>query len=81
MFDFFFYTVDLVCDQRGVSLIDAYEKWRNWADGKVCCDYALQMGVTWWSDQVYKEMEILTQEKGRVLTGICCENLKGSSVF
>ncbi|XP_025085848.1 dihydropyrimidinase-like isoform X4 [Pomacea canaliculata] len=56
--------IDLVCDQRGVSLIDAYEKWRNWADGKVCCDYALQMGVTWWSDQVYKEMEILTQEKG-----------------
>jgi hypothetical protein len=39
-------------------------KWRNWADGKVCCDYALHSCVTWWSPEVAKEMEILCKEKG-----------------
>ncbi|KAK6191672.1 hypothetical protein SNE40_003299 [Patella caerulea] len=56
--------IDFVVDQKGVSLLDAYEKWRGWADAKVCCDYALHVGVTWWSDQVAKEMEILCKEKG-----------------
>ncbi|XP_076450648.1 dihydropyrimidinase-like isoform X1 [Babylonia areolata] len=56
--------VDVVCDQRGNSLLDAYEKWFSQAEGKVCCDFALQVALTWWGDQVYKEMEILTQEKG-----------------
>ena len=51
-------------DQRGVSLIDAYKKWRGWADEKVCCDYGLHVAVTWWSDQVAKEMETLAKENG-----------------
>ena len=56
--------VDFVMDQRGVSLIDAYKKWRGWADEKVCCDYGLHVAVTWWSDQVAKEMETLAKENG-----------------
>ena len=61
----FLLPVDFVLDQKNVSLLDAYDKWRNWADGKVCCDYGLHVGVTWWSDQVAKEMDTLCKEKGK----------------
>ena len=50
--------------QKNESLLEAYNKWRGWADEKVCCDYGLHCAVTWWSDQVAKEMEILTRDKG-----------------
>jgi dihydropyrimidinase len=53
------FLVDFVLDQKNVPLLEAYDKWRNWADGKVCCDYALHSCVTWWSPEVAKEMEIL----------------------
>lgn len=59
-----FFSVDFVLDQKNVSLLEAYDKWRNWADSKVCCDYALHSCVTWWSPEVAKEMDILCKEKG-----------------
>lgn len=49
---------------KGQSLIEAYDEWRSWADPKVCCDYALHVGVTWWSKSVYDEMRILCEERG-----------------
>jgi hypothetical protein len=30
------FLVDFVLDQKNVPLLEAYDKWRNWADGKVC---------------------------------------------
>ncbi|XP_077383872.1 dihydropyrimidinase [Festucalex cinctus] len=56
--------VDFVIPQKGKSLLEAYNSWRNAADKKVCCDYSLHVAVTWWSDQVKKEMEIIAKEKG-----------------
>lgn len=56
--------MDFVLDAKGVSLLEAYDKWRSWADAKVCCDYALHVGVTWWSSQLSSELEQLTKEKG-----------------
>lgn len=56
--------MDFVLDPRGHSLLDAYDKWRDWADAKVCCDYGLHVGVTWWSPHVAKEMEILVKDRG-----------------
>lgn len=56
--------IDFALAQRGESLLETYDKWRGWADEKVCCDYSLHVGVTWWSDQVCKEMETLTKDKG-----------------
>ncbi|XP_077432722.1 dihydropyrimidinase [Vanacampus margaritifer] len=56
--------VDFVIPQKGQSLLEAYNSWRNAADKKVCCDYSLHVAVTWWSDQVKKEMEIIAKEKG-----------------
>ncbi|XP_023230711.1 dihydropyrimidinase-like, partial [Centruroides sculpturatus] len=50
--------------EKDASLLDSYKKWRGWADDKVCCDYGLHVAVASWSDQVAKEMEILTKEKG-----------------
>ncbi|KAK7940408.1 hypothetical protein WMY93_003734 [Mugilogobius chulae] len=37
-----------VLPEKNESLMEAYEKCRNSADSKVCCDYALHVGVTWW---------------------------------
>lgn len=56
--------MDFALPQRGESLVEAYHRWRSWADPKVCCDYALHVGVTWWSDKVANEMEELTEEHG-----------------
>lgn len=60
-----FSKVDFVIEQRGQSLLEAYHQWRQWADEKVVCDYSLHVAVTWWSDQVAKEMEVLTREFGQ----------------
>lgn len=46
--------LDFVMTQRGQSLLEAYDLWRNTADPKVCCDYSLHVAVTWWSDKVNK---------------------------
>lgn len=56
--------LDFVIPQKGKSLLAAYESWRNTADLKVCCDYSLHVAVTWWSEEVKREMEILAAEKG-----------------
>uniref|UniRef100_A0A1B6IG16 dihydropyrimidinase n=1 Tax=Homalodisca liturata TaxID=320908 RepID=A0A1B6IG16_9HEMI len=49
--------IDFALPRKGESLMDTYNAWREKADEKVCCDYSLHLGVTWWSDQVRKEME------------------------
>uniref|UniRef100_A0A8C3RHH2 Dihydropyrimidinase-related protein 5 n=1 Tax=Cyanoderma ruficeps TaxID=181631 RepID=A0A8C3RHH2_9PASS len=53
-----------VLPDKETSLLDAYEKCRSLADPKVCCDYALHMGITWWAPKVKAEMETLVREKG-----------------
>ncbi|KAL0984918.1 hypothetical protein UPYG_G00150450 [Umbra pygmaea] len=56
--------MDFVIPQRGVSLLEAFDWWKDTADPKVCCDYSLHVAVTWWSDKVKMEMETLAKEKG-----------------
>ena len=60
----FFLTVDFVLGPKNESLLQQYDRWRGWADPKVCCDYSLHVGVTWWSEQVKEEMKVLAEEKG-----------------
>lgn len=62
------FAVDFVIPPKNESLLQCYDRWRSWADEKVCCDYSLHVAVTWWSDQVAKEMEVLCKEKGKY----CC---------
>ncbi|PSN53070.1 Dihydropyrimidinase [Blattella germanica] len=56
--------IDFAIPKKGESLIEAYESWRQKADEKVCCDYALHVAVTWWSDKVKEEMEQLCKDHG-----------------
>ena len=56
--------VDFVVPTNEQSLVEAYRQWRERADTKVCCDYGLHVTIMHWNDQVAKEMEILTKEKG-----------------
>ncbi|XP_040441518.1 dihydropyrimidinase [Falco naumanni] len=56
--------IDFAIPQKGCSLIEAFDTWRSWADPKVCCDYALHVAVTWWSNKVKEEMKSLVQNKG-----------------
>ncbi|XP_026486455.2 dihydropyrimidinase isoform X2 [Vanessa tameamea] len=56
--------IDFVLPEKGQSLVEAYNHWRQKADNKVCCDYALHVGVTWWSPSVKKEMQQLVEEHG-----------------
>ena len=60
------FPVDFVLGSRGVSPLESYDQWRGWADGKVCCDYAFHMGLTWWGPQVSDEMSVLVKEKGEL---------------
>jgi len=48
--------------------LSAYTKWRQWADDKVCCDYSLHMAVTWWGEQVQRDMETAVRDKGSSYT-------------
>lgn len=41
-----------VLPDKETSLVEAYEKCRGLADPKVCCDYALHVGITWWAPKV-----------------------------
>eukprot|EP01137_Pigoraptor_chileana_P019063 Opistho-2@79555 len=56
--------LDFVIPSKGQSLVAAYDQWRQWADEKVVCDYSFHVAVTWWSEEVAKEMEALTTSRG-----------------
>ena len=56
--------VDFVLGPKNESLLQQYDRWRGWADPKVCCDYSLHVAVTWWSEQVKEEMGVLARERG-----------------
>lgn len=56
--------VDHVVPDPECSLAEALERWREWADGNACCDYALHVDIPRWSDRVRQELHALVQEKG-----------------
>lgn len=56
--------IDFVIQSKGETPIEAYQKWRDWADRKVCCDYGLHVAITDWNQKSSDEMEALTKEHG-----------------
>ncbi|XP_030085166.1 dihydropyrimidinase-related protein 3 isoform X1 [Serinus canaria] len=56
--------MDHVVPEPESSLAEALERWREWADGKACCDYALHVDIPHWSDRVRQELHTMVQEKG-----------------
>ncbi|KAK9299165.1 hypothetical protein QLX08_007775 [Tetragonisca angustula] len=56
--------IDFVIPRKDESLLEAYERYRESADQKVCCDYSLHVAVTSWSPKVKEEMATLVKEHG-----------------
>ena len=54
--------IDFVIPTKGEPLVEAFKRWRGWADPKVCCDYALHMAITYWDESVPAQMETVTGE-------------------
>src|SRR5262245_28688491 len=55
--------IDFVIPNPKQALLEAYDTWRGWAQ-KACTDYSFHVAVTWWSEQVHKDMGVLTKERG-----------------
>ncbi len=55
--------IDFVMPKIGQSLLEAFDTWSDWAT-KAAGDYSFHVAITWWSDQVAREMEVLTTERG-----------------
>ncbi|MBK8266722.1 MAG: dihydropyrimidinase [Nannocystis sp.] len=55
--------IDFVIPSRGQSLIEARDFWFNNAR-KACADYAFHMAVTWFNDQVEREMKQVYHDDG-----------------
>jgi dihydropyrimidinase len=47
--------VDFVLPNPNGSLIEAFQAWQQKA-GKAAADYSFHMAITWWGEQVWKEM-------------------------
>lgn len=44
--------IDFVIPKKDESILEAYERYRESADQKVCCDYSLHVAITSWSPKV-----------------------------
>ncbi|XP_076619674.1 collapsin Response Mediator Protein isoform X3 [Colletes latitarsis] len=56
--------MDFVIPRKDESLLEAYHRYRETADQKVCCDYSLHVAITSWNPKVKEEMETLVKEHG-----------------
>src|SRR5512145_1026325 len=55
--------IDFVIPAPQTSLLTGYDQWREWAQ-KSCADYSFHVAVTWWSDEVYRDMGTLVKDRG-----------------
>jgi dihydropyrimidinase len=55
--------IDFVIPDPKERVLDAYKKWRGWAE-KAAADYSFHVAITWWDDTVSADMETLTKEYG-----------------
>jgi dihydropyrimidinase len=55
--------IDFVIPAPGERILDAYHKWRGWAE-KSACDYSLHVAITWWDDSVREDMHTLARDHG-----------------
>jgi len=55
--------IDFVIPAPGEPLLEAYHKWRDWAE-KSASDYSFHVAITWWDESVHADMETLVKEHG-----------------
>ena len=55
--------IDFVIPDPQENILDAYKKWRGWAE-KSASDYSFHVAITWWSEQVRQDMGTLVQQEG-----------------
>ncbi|MDF1565244.1 MAG: dihydropyrimidinase [Deltaproteobacteria bacterium] len=55
--------IDFAIPNPQQSFLEAFETWQGWAK-KSACDYSFHVAITWWSDEVAKEMRTLCRERG-----------------
>lgn len=55
--------VDFALPSPGQSLLEALQMWDN-KSTRANCDFSFHMAITWWSEQVFNEMEAIVREKG-----------------
>ena len=55
--------IDFVIPDPKEPLMDAYRKWRGWAE-KAASDYSFHVAVTWWDESVHRDMGKLVTEEG-----------------
>jgi dihydropyrimidinase len=55
--------IDFVIPDPQENILDAYKKWRGWAK-KSASDYSFHVAITWWSEQVRKDMGTLVNDEG-----------------
>ena len=55
--------IDFVIPSPKQPLMEAYQTWRGWAE-KSAADYGFHMAITWWSDEVKRDMGTLVQQEG-----------------
>ena len=55
--------IDFVIPDPQENLLEAYKKWRGWAE-KACTDYSFHVAVTWWDETVHADMATLVRDHG-----------------
>ncbi|MGI9371573.1 MAG: dihydropyrimidinase [Hyphomicrobiales bacterium] len=55
--------VDFALPSPQQSLLEAIQMWDN-KSTRANCDYSFHMAITWWSEQVFNEMETVVTQKG-----------------
>ena len=55
--------LDFVIPDPQEPLMDAYRKWRGWAE-KAACDHSFHVAITWWDESVRRDMGTLVRDEG-----------------
>ena len=55
--------IDFVIPAPKENLLEAYKKWRGWAE-KAAADYSFHVAVTWWDKTVHDDMGTLVHKHG-----------------
>jgi len=55
--------IDFVIPAPKEPLLDAYHKWRGWAE-KAAGNYSFHVAITWWDESVRRDMGTLVNEHG-----------------